>query len=121
MIVKQIWVTFQKKGLHRYPKAAESEELADVSYLGNVHRHLFKFKVSIDVYHNDRDIEFHQFLNWCESLYDTDHLQLDYQSCEMISDALWNKIRLAYPGRNCVIEVSEDGECGVICSYTGEQ
>lgn len=114
---KQIWVTFQKKGLHKYPQAANDIGLQDVKYLGDLHRHLFKFKVSIEVFHDDRELEFHQFLNWCESLYDAKTLELDFLSCEMISDQLYTKITSKFPGRECVIEVSEDGECGVTCVY----
>jgi hypothetical protein len=113
---KMIWVTFQRKGLHRYPQAATAPELNDVSYLGNEHRHLFKFKVSIEVNHADREIEFHQFLNWLESLYDGT-LSLDYRSCEMISDELADAIRKEYSDRKLIIDISEDGECGCTCEY----
>jgi len=111
-----IWVTFQRKGLHRYPRAETDESLADVKYLGSVHRHLFKFKVWIEVFHNDRDIEFHQFLNFLESLYES-KLTLDYESCEMISNKLAREIREKYPNRNINIEVSEDGETGSYYEY----
>lgn len=107
-----IWVTFRKKGLHRYPAAATDENLKDVSYLGHEHRHLFWFKVKIQVWHDDRELEFHQFLNWVESLYDDKVLDLDYRSCEMISDELATMIQAKYPGRKLVIEISEDGEVG---------
>jgi hypothetical protein len=111
---KTIWVTFRKKGLHRYPAA---EQMDDVKYLSHPHRHLFWFRVGIQVFHNDRDIEFHQFLNWLESLYDSSSLQLDYKSCEMISDELYIKISEKFPGRFVEIEVSEDGECGSTIKY----
>jgi hypothetical protein len=108
---KIIWVTFQRAGFHRYPDAPD-----DVGYLANNHRHLFKFKVSIEVFHDDREIEFHQFLRWLESLY-TDILVLDYRSCEMIADELAQVIRERYPNRDLEIEVAEDGECGVTATY----
>jgi hypothetical protein len=114
---KMIWVTFQRKGLHRYPQAATEENLRDVSYLGNVHRHLFKFKVTIEVNHSDREIEFHQFLNQLEQAYDTKVLDLDYKSCEMIADELSVLIGKEYSNRKLIIEVSEDGECGCVCEY----
>lgn len=114
---KYIWVTFQKKGLHKYPAAQSDETLQDVSYLGHIHRHLFKFKVSIEIFHNDRELEFHQFLNWLENLYTESVLSLDFKSCEMLSDDLYRLIAQKFPGRNCVIEVSEDGECGATCYY----
>lgn len=112
-----IWVTFAKKGLHRFPAADDDPKLADVSYLGFPHRHLFKFKISIEVWHDDREIEFHQFLNWIESLYDNQILQLDYMSCEMMADALAVKIQEKFPGRKIIIDISEDGECGALCEY----
>lgn len=112
-----IWVTFKKKGIHRYPAAATDPTLTDVSYLGFAHRHLFGFKVAIEVFHNDRDIEFHQFLNWLESLYDDKILELDYRSCEMISDALALQIQTKFPGRKIIINVDEDGEVGSETTY----
>jgi len=114
---KKIWVTFQRKGIHLYPAAKTDESLKDVSYLGYPHRHLFKFKITIEVWHDDREIEFHQFLNWVESLYDTKILELDFQSCEMIGNSLIAKIVEKFPGRNLEVDVSEDGECGAIVSY----
>jgi hypothetical protein len=114
--MKKIWVTFRKIGFHRFPKAS-NPEFHDVAYLKYEHRHLFYFKVSINVLHNDRDIEFHQFLNWLESLYNTGVLQLDDKSCEMLCDDLRDKIHEKYPNRHLVIEISEDGECGAECHY----
>lgn len=118
----KIWVTFQKEGIHKYPAALTDPNLAtgdeyDVSFLGYPHRHMFHFKVQIEVFHDDRDIEFIQFKRWLESLYAGDILQLDYKSCEMIADELYEQIRSRYPGRYVEIEVSEDGENGCINTY----
>ena len=122
--VRQIWVTFRKEGIHCYPAAATDPALNtageyDVSFLASPHRHIFHFRVSIDVFHNDRDIEFIQFKRWCESLYSgsSSVLKLDWKSCEMIADDLYIQIAARYPGRNVVIEVSEDGENGCSISY----
>jgi len=119
---KLIWVTFRKEGIHRYPAAATDPNLCtagemDVSFLGNAHRHIFHFKVWISVEHNDRDIEFIQFKRWLESLYRDDIVQLDFKSCEMISDELHEQIANRYPGREVWIEVSEDGENGSFIKY----
>ena len=118
----QIWVTFQKEGIHCYPAALDDPKLAtgdwdDVSFLGHPHRHIFHFRVGIDVLHEDRDIEFIQFSRWLQRLYNMDVLELDHKSCEMISDELAEKINEKYPGRKVTIEVSEDGENGSISSY----
>ena len=118
----EIWVTWQKEGIHKYPAALDDPKLAtggwdDVSYLGYPHRHMFQFRVGIQVFHEDRDIEFIQFSRWCQRLYDNGVLELDYHSCEMISDELASKINDRYPGREITIEVSEDGENGSIARY----
>ena len=119
--LKMIWVTFQKEGIHKYPAALTDPALAtgdefDVSFLGYPHRHTFHFKVWIQVTHNDRDIEFIQFKRWLEKLY-TGALQLDYKSCEMMSDDLHDAISSRYPNREIWIEVSEDGENGSFIQY----
>lgn len=116
---RQIWVTFCKEGIHKYPAALEDPGLADVSFLGYPHRHIFHFRVSIDVFHNDRDIEFIQFKRWLEGLYNGGDsvLELDYKSCEMIADDLYVQIADRYPGRAVSIEVSEDGENGCRIDY----
>lgn len=117
-----IWVSFQKEGIHCYPAAATDEKLAtggwdDVSFLGTPHRHMFHFKISIEVFTDDRDIEFIQFKRWIERLYSGDILQLDHKSCEMISDELYMEITKKYPNRKIIIEVSEDGENGSCAEY----
>lgn len=114
---KMIWVKFQKEGVHCYPAALTDPKLADVSFLGSPHRHIFHFKVAIQVWHNDRDIEFIQFKRWLESLYNGETLELNHKSCEMIADELYSQILLRYPDRRVRIEVSEDNENGVEVNY----
>ena len=116
---RQIWVTWQREGIHKYPAALTDPNLADVQFLGYPHRHIFHFRVWIDVFHNDRDLEFIQFKRWCESLYSSDNsvLSLDHKSCEMIADDLYIQIAQRYPGRVVHIEVSEDGENGCLIAY----
>jgi len=121
---RKIWVTFRKEGIHKYPAALEDPQLAtgdeyDVSFLGYPHRHIFHFRVWIDVFHNDRDVEFIQFKRWLERLYHSDQgvLSLDYKSCEMIADDLYDQIVQKYPGRAVWIEIAEDGENGCFIKY----
>jgi hypothetical protein len=119
---KMIWVTFRKEGMHKYPAALTDPSLAtgdeyDVSFLGYPHRHIFHFKVWIGVTHDDRDIEFIQFKRWLENLYKEGTLQLDFKSCEMMSNDLYDSISAKYPGREVWIEVSEDGENGSFIKY----
>ena len=119
---RKIWITFRKEGIHKYPAAATDPLLAtndeyDVSFLGYPHRHIFHFRVWIDVFHNDRDIEFIQFKRWLENLYKDSVLTLDYKSCEMIADDIYTKIAERYPNRTVWIEVAEDGENGCLIKY----
>jgi hypothetical protein len=112
-----IWVTFNREGIHRYPAALTDPKLAtgdeyDVSFLGHPHRHIFHFRVAIEVFHDDRDIEFIQFKRWLTSLYNSATLALDYKSCEMIAEDLYAQISTRYPDRTVEIEVSEDAENG---------
>jgi hypothetical protein len=122
-VTNYIWVTFSKEGIHKYPAALTDPNLAtgdwdDVSFLGYPHRHVFQFKVAIEVFDNDRDVEFIQFKRWLERLYDQSVVDLDYKSCEMISDDLAKQINDKYPGRKIKIDVSEDGENGSEATYT---
>jgi len=118
----KIWVTFRKEGIHMYPAAATDPKLAtgdeyDVSFLGTPHRHIFHFKVYIQVFHDDRDIEFIQFKRWLEKCYSDGTLELNYKSCEMIARDLNDVINARYPGRETWIEVSEDGENGCFLTF----
>jgi hypothetical protein len=124
--MRTIFVQFQKEGIHCYPAAATDPALAtgdeyDVSFLASPHRHMFHFKVTIQVFHNDRDIEFIQFKRWLENLYAGGTLELNYKSCEMISDDLYEQIAARYPDRNIVISVSEDDENGAMIVYNTHQ
>lgn len=125
---RKIWVTFQKEGIHRYPAAESDPKLAtgdqyDVSFLASPHRHIFHFRVWIDVFTDDRDIEFIQFKRWLEQLYSSASgiLSLDFKSCEMIADDLYIQIANRYPNRSVWIEVSEDGENGCFIKYDTHQ
>ncbi len=113
-MIKYIWVTFRKEGIHCYPEAPE-----EVSFLRSPHRHLFHFKVWVEVKHNNRDREFFIEKNWIESLYNGGILILSYKSCEMMADELYEKLKERYQGegRKIKIEISEDGENGCWVEY----
>ena len=115
-----IWVTFQKEGIHRYPAAATNPALQSVSFLGYDHRHIFHFRVELEVMHDDRDVEFIMFKRELEGLYSAGTLQLDFKSCEMIADDLALYIFEKYPNRDLVISVSEDNENGAISYYPSQ-
>lgn len=112
-----IWVNHQQRGVHCYPDAQTQDNLKDVSYLGFKHHHMFMFKIGLEVFHDNRDVEFHQFLTFIESLFKDNVIDIDYKSCEMLADDLYTKISEKYPNRKVKITVSEDGLCGVDAEY----
>ncbi len=121
MTKKFIYVTFQKEGIHCYPDAPEG-----VEFLRNPHRHMFHFRVEIEVFHDDRDIEFILFKRELEALYSGGRinaatLELDYKSCEMLADELAEYIQENYPDRDLKIEISEDGVNGAVCYYSATE
>lgn len=108
----KIWVTFQRVGFHAYPHAPEQ-----VAYLSQRHRHVFKFKVTAEVFHEERELEFHMFQSELEHLYQDDaKLELNNLSCESIAKNLIQVLLDKYPNRKFEVEVSEDGECGSVVS-----
>jgi len=121
IVSRQIEVKFTKEGIHKYPAALTDPKLAtgdwdDVSFLGNPHRHIFHFYVSIGVQHNDRDIEFIQFKRWLERQYDTGVMHIDYKSCEMLAEDLIKLIAERYD-RSMTVRVYEDDENGAVLKY----
>jgi len=115
---KFIFVTYQREGIHCYPDAP-----AGVEFLRNPHRHMFHFRVEIEVFTDDRDIEFILFKRELEALYaSTDGtLELDNRSCEMLANDIAEYVQDAYPGRDLSITVSEDGENGAVCNYPADR
>lgn len=118
MIKKFVYVTFQEEFLHKYEDAPE-----EVAYLKNVHRHIAHIKAEIEVFNNDREIEFimlkHQLQNHVAlklGMHDgTNH------SCETIAEMILHYLRSYYGvDRDITVEVSEDGENGCRLQYWKE-
>ena len=112
---KFIWVTFQREGIHQYPDAPSG-----VTFLRYPHRHIFHFKVELEVFHDDREVEFILFKREIEGLYMQGTLPLLHKSCEMLSEELALTIQTKYPHRDLIITVSEDKENGCTCYYPKE-
>lgn len=112
---RMIWVTFKVRGFHRYPGAPE-----EVAYLRERHRHQFGFRVWIEVFGDNRDLEFHMTQAWLESLHTKDGtLEADGKSCEMLANELHARMvqEERFQNRDIWIEVDEDGECGAFMRY----
>lgn len=112
-----IYVTFQKEGIHHFPGAKDNPKYKDVEFLSHPHRHMFHFKVYMEVFHDDRDVEFIQFKRDLMRLYDKGVLQADNKSVEMLAKELYAYLITKYPGRNIKIDISEDGENGCFVEW----
>lgn len=113
----KVFCTLKFEGTHCYPDASE-----EVRYLRDPHRHVFGVRVEMEVYHDDRDIEFIMLKHRIQShLYDTypcDHSthihDLNTRSCEHVARALASWLQACYGSRAITVAVDEDGENGAI-------
>lgn len=108
-----IFVQWTFEGVHHFP-GAEGPQFNDVKFLANEHRHLFHCRVDIQVFHDDRELEFLQVKrdlkdHFCDG-------EMDNKSCEMIAKEIIDYMDNAKPYRDkertVTVEVSEDGENG---------
>lgn len=116
-IQKFIEVNFRIFGIHKFPAAGTKEEYSDVSFLQYPHGHYFYFYVEIEVWDNDREIEFLQFNRYCESLYNKEVLNLDNKSCEMMAEDLIDHLKEKFPRRDITVRVYEDNINGCRLIY----
>lgn len=107
-----IWVTLEKEHIHNYPDAP-----MEVVFLRKKHRHIFKMKVWLEIFHNDRDVEFIMFKNYIMDCLINVPKDIGSTSCEDLADNIHKHIKVKYKRRKIKIEVSEDGENGIIKSY----
>lgn len=121
MITKRfITVSTAFEGFHRYVYAPEI-----VSYLRDVHRHIFNVNVKIQVFHNDRELEFiivkHRLDNILKSLPLRDKDLKAKMSCEMAAEEIINNLIAVYGAhRDITVSVDEDGENGSTVMWEGE-
>lgn len=101
-----IIVRTQKEGIHCYPNAPK-----EVEFLKSPHRHMFHIEAEIQVFHDDRELEFiivkRDLDNWLQ-------LNVDYKSCEMIAKDILDYLHSRWDcsDRYTRVDVFEDGENG---------
>lgn len=107
-------VKFQAEGFHRWPGATGQR-----AYLEERHRHMFHWTVMLEVFHHDREVEYHDLLDFCQI--NAPCGEMGAMSCEEMASKLAFRLMESYPGRQYRIMVLEDGECGALLeSKTGE-
>lgn len=89
----------------------------EVEFLQHKHSHIFKFKVYIEVFNNDRDVEFILFKRFIDNVLNSLSTDLENMSCEMLSDLLYEYIKEEYSNRYIKISVSEDNNYGSLKEY----
>lgn len=100
-------IRFQVEGFHRWPDAPEPR-----AYLAQSHRHLFHVEVQIEVFHDDREIEFHDLLDFTRSVFPGGDMGSD--SCEVMAKEIIKQLTNKYGRRAMQVSVFEDGEVGAV-------
>jgi len=117
--IKQfIKVRTEFEGFHCYPDAGKIDP--KISFLENMHRHIFKVSVKISVTHLDRELEFF-LVKWNLNNF-LKNQELNTHSCESIATIILNNFLLTTYGssRDYIVVVSEDGESDGIIEYYHE-
>lgn len=111
-----ITVLNEFEGIHKYENAPD-----EVSFLRNDHRHLFKIRSKIEVFHEDRELEFIMVKHLIQgriNLELDEHDNIWYMnnlSCEQVALIVYNLLKQRYGSdRYISVEVSEDGENSAI-------
>jgi hypothetical protein len=88
-----IVVKNQFNGVHCYPKAPEP-----VKFLRDPHRHVFYVETEIEVFHDDRELEFLMVKKEIDTfLSKRFEINLGSTSCEMIAEEIQTYIKHKYP------------------------
>lgn len=115
------WVTYTFPAWHSWPGAPTER-----AYLGALHRHLFHVRAELDVFHDDRELEFHDVLdelrNTCAALgtFHPSGRDLGSMSCEQIALRIALELQRRWP-RHMRVDVSEDGETGATVELHGKK
>lgn len=117
-----ITVRTQFEGVHRYPDAPE-----EVAYLREPHRHMFGVCVEVEVFDDDRELEFIMVKHSIDSFFANRVIHnccvdLETASCEAVARMLLlhlAQVTKRSDERYWKITVDEDGENGASVEYRG--
>jgi hypothetical protein len=100
-------------GIHKYPNAPD-----EVAFLRNEHRHKFYVTATIEVFHDDRELEFIMVKNRINEFIATNITSMPVMySCEMMCKDIIKFIEETYctdTSRKIKVSVFEDDENGAI-------
>lgn len=117
----KVFCTLQVEGTHFYGAAPD-----EVAYLRESHRHMFGIRAEVEVFHDDREVEFVMLKHFIGNRLDAGYTWCSNKklfdfgptSCEMIASYLVDELLTKYGERNITVTVDEDGENGATVSYT---
>ena len=101
-----ITVKNQFDDVHCYPNAPEQ-----VSFLQSLHRHTFMIETTIEVFHEDRELEFYMVKDYIDSFIPAMKQLCQNKSCENIARYVANQVIKTYCNdiqREIIVSVSED-------------
>ena len=103
-----IHVSFKQPGWHRWPGATDRR-----AYLANLHRHLFVITVSMEVTHDDREVEFHDLRDEAVKLFSElgSNGDMGAMSCEHMARSMAKNLAGRYV-REVTVSVFEEDEFG---------
>lgn len=109
-----IHVSFSWEGVHHWPDAQGKH-----AYLRELHRHVFQGDAWIEVFHDDRELEFFAVRDFIDSRLPP--FEMGPLSCEQVAQDLVAVLRSEVgANREITVEVSEDGENGAVVEWTPE-
>ena len=101
-----IVVKSQFEGIHAWDKCPHE----DVSFLRYPHRHIFHVVMKVEVFHDDRQLEFIQVKRKLNQFLKTLDINLGSTSCEMLAKQIGGFFIPIFPVH--MVSVSEDDENG---------
>lgn len=119
---KTIFLTTSFEGVHCYPSAPEG-----VEFLRVPHRHIFGVRVEVEVYHDDRELEFillkRKVNSWLEVRQTRTNgvWQMGAMSCEQVANDLIKFLQKDLEKGNeryFKVTIDEDGENGAVVEVT---
>lgn len=120
-MVTSIVVRTTFEGLHHYPGAPD-----EVAYLRQTHRHIFQVTVELEVFSDDRELEFimvqHMVNEFLRAKVDPNDgvWHMGRLSCEQVAVQIGEYLRKEVSGphdRYCKVSVFEDGENGAVVDF----
>lgn len=104
--MKRIFITVKNRfdDTHCYPNAPE-----EVAFLRNEHRHTFIIESMLEVFHEDRELEFYMVKDYIDSIIPELKAMLKSKSCENMCMFIIDKLQLRYNKHRYIeVSVSED-------------